>query len=374
MRRSKILLQVCFLLLIPLGLAISLYLFLYRPPLSIGLGNREYSFNIYGDPESSESIDSSNQWENQNSLGFSYTLSDDQEYPSVSLTITDTAYGVMDFSDYDYVNIHIESQKSRFLVLQINVLLDGYSQLGKYETYLPLGYYVELNRPDNIYRIPLNQFKPYSWWLVHHQVSEERASRFNLDSAISIEVLSDPSFPTGVEDTIRFQNLSLEKDLPSVYRGIFICLFLYYAFFALLTLGRKRLKNIRQNREKIILIPYKSTILPEAEKEDQLVENFICSNYMNPLLNIAMVEDETAVSERNISKILKKKYNYSFPSFVNFLRITEAKKLLESGDMKILDIAMAVGYNSLGHFNRTFKKEENSTPREYRKEKQGLPV
>lgn len=369
MKRSSLFRHTAFLILIPAILFFTTFILQYKNPVTIYPENKDFIFNIYGDFGDYGNSQVQRQINQQNEIEITYTLKEGYEYPNITLVFTNPQYTVMDLSGFDQISLNLESEKSNFALLQFSVFLPGYSETDDYESYIPVAYYLELNNPDNTYTIPLDQFKPHSWWLALNQVSPERADNVQFSSTAAVSIATDPSFPFDVEDTIFISGLSFETNLHALIIQIIIILAVYYCIYLITVLVLRRSNKIKHNREKIILVPYASAELPETDNVDSLVENYICSHYTEPLLNIAMVEDETQVTERAISKLLKSKYNYSFPGFVNFLRISEAKKLLKSTDMKIVDIAMTVGYNSLGHFNRTFKKEESITPREFKKQK-----
>ncbi|MCC0728676.1 helix-turn-helix transcriptional regulator, partial [Clostridioides sp. ZZV14-6045] len=53
--------------------------------------------------------------------------------------------------------------------------------------------------------------------------------------------------------------------------------------------------------------------------------------------------------------------------YINILRIEESKKYLKNGNMSIADICKKVGFNNSSYFSQIFKKFNNSTPNEYRK-------
>jgi two-component system response regulator YesN len=42
-----------------------------------------------------------------------------------------------------------------------------------------------------------------------------------------------------------------------------------------------------------------------------------------------------------------------------------AKELLKQPGIKVYEVAEAVGYGSVGYFNRIFKKSSGMTPKEY---------
>ncbi|HNV47732.1 MAG TPA: helix-turn-helix transcriptional regulator, partial [Spirochaetota bacterium] len=52
--------------------------------------------------------------------------------------------------------------------------------------------------------------------------------------------------------------------------------------------------------------------------------------------------------------------------YVNELRVRDAAAMLDGTSENIIDIAFAVGFESLRTFNRAFLKVMNVTPTEYR--------
>ena len=65
--------------------------------------------------------------------------------------------------------------------------------------------------------------------------------------------------------------------------------------------------------------------------------------------------------------IFKKLYGCTVNEYIINLRLEEAKKILESGENSIADVARLVGYKKAGSFSRMFKRETGMLPREYRK-------
>ncbi|MNL72728.1 HTH-type transcriptional regulator YesS [compost metagenome] len=47
------------------------------------------------------------------------------------------------------------------------------------------------------------------------------------------------------------------------------------------------------------------------------------------------------------------------------LRMEKAKALLATPGMKVFEVAEQVGYESVSHFNRTFKRQTGMNPKEY---------
>ncbi len=68
-----------------------------------------------------------------------------------------------------------------------------------------------------------------------------------------------------------------------------------------------------------------------------------------------------------LSHLFRKRTGVKYVSYLNSIRIEQAKKLLETTDRKLYQIAKAVGYENNKYFFRVFKKLEGITPEQYRK-------
>lgn len=68
-----------------------------------------------------------------------------------------------------------------------------------------------------------------------------------------------------------------------------------------------------------------------------------------------------------LSRLFKKETGRSLTDYIVEARIAKVKPMLESTNLKISDIAVAVGYDSFSHFTKTFKKLTGLTPQEYRR-------
>lgn len=67
------------------------------------------------------------------------------------------------------------------------------------------------------------------------------------------------------------------------------------------------------------------------------------------------------------SRTFKKVMNKSFTSFVNELRIDNARRLLLTTNISITEIAQESGFSTSSHFISGFKRKTGHTPLEYRK-------
>lgn len=73
------------------------------------------------------------------------------------------------------------------------------------------------------------------------------------------------------------------------------------------------------------------------------------------------------INEDYIGQLFKKTTGTNISNYINMRRIETAKKLLLETDSKIIDIGYHVGFETLVHFHRQFKKSTGMTPQEFRK-------
>ncbi len=67
-------------------------------------------------------------------------------------------------------------------------------------------------------------------------------------------------------------------------------------------------------------------------------------------------------------KMFKKAAGLNFTDYVSRARIEKAENLLLNPNPRVSEIAYEVGFRSLTHFNRVFKKIVGESPTEYRGE------
>ncbi|CAN7737554.1 helix-turn-helix transcriptional regulator [Paenibacillus sp. LjRoot56] len=84
-------------------------------------------------------------------------------------------------------------------------------------------------------------------------------------------------------------------------------------------------------------------------------------------ISLEQVAGKLNITGGYLSTYFKEKTGMNFVDYINEFRIKQAMNLLQQSEMKIQDIAIATGFQSLSSFNRTFKKFSGVTPSEYRR-------
>lgn len=99
-------------------------------------------------------------------------------------------------------------------------------------------------------------------------------------------------------------------------------------------------------------------------------KEMINQNFTDPLLGLYMVADNLNVSNTYLSTSFKNTFKVGVVQYINQLRIDQAKELILNTDLTIKEIATQVGFSSDISFIRVFKKYEESTPNNLRKNKE----
>lgn len=104
----------------------------------------------------------------------------------------------------------------------------------------------------------------------------------------------------------------------------------------------------------------------EGSQDERLTAmlNFIQNNYQS--VTLESMAEQFHLSEPYISKYIKDKSGKTFGEHVTKIRMKRAKTLLKNGNMTVENVAGAVGYPNVEHFNRIFKKTFDMTPLQYR--------
>ncbi len=112
--------------------------------------------------------------------------------------------------------------------------------------------------------------------------------------------------------------------------------------------------------------------LPEVQSNDacqdermMAIMNYIQANYQG--IALGDIAAHFHLSEPYLSKYIHDKSGKTFGDLLINIRLKKAKTLLRNGNMTVENVAMAVGYPNVEHFNRVFKKKMGMTPVQYRK-------
>ena len=97
----------------------------------------------------------------------------------------------------------------------------------------------------------------------------------------------------------------------------------------------------------------------------QKARKFI-SEHQQEDLHVGEVARQLNMSVFYFCKVFRKATGLTFTEYLAQVRVTKAKNLLQNPHARITEVAFEAGFQSITHFNRSFRKFEGKSPKQYR--------
>jgi two-component system, response regulator YesN len=110
-------------------------------------------------------------------------------------------------------------------------------------------------------------------------------------------------------------------------------------------------------------------LIAGAKLSSSLVERLISYtelHFADPLA-LKTIAERFGLSAAYLGKLFKERTGSSYSRYLNELRVRKARRLLDSGQSSLKDVARAAGYSDAGYFCSVFKKLTGIAPGEYGK-------
>lgn len=91
----------------------------------------------------------------------------------------------------------------------------------------------------------------------------------------------------------------------------------------------------------------------------------IHEEYATENLTVADLARLCSVTPEYFRRIFRSVYGVSPKRYINELKLSRAKELLQSGLYSVTEAALLSGYTDMSHFSRVFKKETGVSPKEF---------
>jgi AraC-like DNA-binding protein len=99
--------------------------------------------------------------------------------------------------------------------------------------------------------------------------------------------------------------------------------------------------------------------------------DYLNSNYTDPEITIKKIAEFAGLHEVYFGSLFRDQTGKSYNEYLNELRIRKAAEIFRKDPQKkVTDVAFEVGFGTLDHFTRVFKKVFNMTPRDYIKKQE----
>lgn len=112
-----------------------------------------------------------------------------------------------------------------------------------------------------------------------------------------------------------------------------------------------------------ILVQRASAEPPSIKRAKQYIQDHQAED-----LSLGMVAKAVNMSTFYFCKMFKRTTGLNFTDYVSRTRVEKARNLLLNRNLRITEIAYEIGFQSLTHFNRVFKKVTGQSPTEYRRQ------
>jgi AraC-like DNA-binding protein len=109
---------------------------------------------------------------------------------------------------------------------------------------------------------------------------------------------------------------------------------------------------------------FSNEILSEVSRVDKVI-SFLNKNYTRKI-DLDEIASFAAMNPTAFCRFFKSHAGKSFKNYILELRVSYACKLLMMSDKNISQISTECGFDTISHFNKTFKKRTGYTPSTYR--------
>jgi two-component system response regulator YesN len=127
---------------------------------------------------------------------------------------------------------------------------------------------------------------------------------------------------------------------------------------------REGLSYLKQTAEEI----FRHKQSDERDRTSQVIDR-ICQyieEHLSEDLSLVRLAEIHYFNPSYLSRFFKQERGINLSEYIDTCRARQAKDLLRDGDLKVREVAVAVGYEAAHSFTRFFKKVTGMTPQEYR--------
>ena len=268
---------------------------------------------------------------------------------------------------YDSIRIKIKTFNSKSIIIIILTQIKNYSYLENENTFLFLEKEIPVWEKKEEYILSLNDFYIPEWWTTHFLSEYDKKLNKDFSKVFKVSIRSGRFNKLNEKATIILEEISFFKNKKKVIISICITFIVYCLIILIIFLLYKYKEKVKSSMNRII-IPYKFIKLEnDLNDEERKIIKYLGENYNNSSLTLNNAGYYSGLPASKIPNILKKRFNLTFPQYLNAIRLCEAKRLLVKTDRQISDIAYNIGFKNVCHFIRIFKSIEKISPLAYRK-------
>lgn len=318
--------------------------------------------------------------ESDTGLDYDYVLTDDVEYPNVTLVVdfagpknrNGNTKKLADLTGYAAATFRIKCSPPNLLSVYFHSLDETITDPGNFSTYRIAEAPVPCSETWSDVEIDLRHLKVPAWWLETFKL-EVSDQRYWLDKVTALSIGASRQGPINTPANVKIGELTLhgrEWRYAWIFAGVsavvwacFTCwLFRQYTKYLIADVKDKLQKN-----RPLIAYQRLSVETPRKDREKIALMRLIATRYADPDLSLEKAAAALGVNRTKINDILKQELGFTFSAYLNKLRLAEAARLLsEKGGASVAEIAYSVGYSNVSYFNKLFKNEYGHTPKTFK--------
>ena len=123
--------------------------------------------------------------------------------------------------------------------------------------------------------------------------------------------------------------------------------------------------NVAQYIER--LCEYVNSRTESGDQTDVEILKYINNHYCEPSFYLITLSEKFNLSTRTVTRIVKQITGRTFSEYLKIMRLSHAARLLKETKMSVQDIAAQSGFESTNSLLKSFKKEYNVSPTEFRR-------
>ncbi|MBN1575486.1 MAG: helix-turn-helix transcriptional regulator [Chitinispirillaceae bacterium] len=286
--------------------------------------------------------------------GFTYP------YAGILIFLKDSSGKYLDCTRFDALKIRIASSQLSDCKIYLTVFDENVS---KNNDPLSERYFKKdlvLNSVPTTFSIPFKQLTTPEWWFQKNNFTLNDVSPVDFSKVTALKIESGSTAKTGIIDTMTISQIRFSKS-PNKYT-LFLLLIL-----PALVIGYMIIRAVSHKKNSPVIITYyKKDLRSYRDMDAERISSYLAEHFSDSELSILSMGKSLGLPQKKIAKTMQDEFKMSFKQYLVSIRIHEAKRLLRETDRLVIDVALAVGFNSISHFNRVFKASTLVTPLEFR--------
>lgn len=309
------------------------------------------------------------------SLTFDFQIRPATQYPfvNVAMVFKDRKGQVqyVDLSGYESISFNVRCAPSNILSFSVFTVQENVTKAEDLTSFKSPQTFFSCTENWNKVELDLTRLEVPQWWFDQYGL-ELSQQEYDLQQVARLAINSSPQSPREIDSSVEIQDMSLEGHDGRFLYLMGVGLALLWSAFATWFFRSHTRALVADLQDKIKkdrpLVAYQQLNLePRRDKDRSAILRYLGTEYANPELSLDGAASAINVTRAKINEILKEEIGYTFSSYLNKLRLTEAARLLaEAPSTSVAEIAYSVGYKNPSYFIKLFKDEYGCTPKTFR--------